>query len=104
MGPLDQVLSMLPGVGSLKGIDVDAGEKEMRRAVAIIDSMTPRERREPSLINGSRRKRIAKGSGHAVEDVNRLLKQFVQARKLMKGISGGAKAMKRFASRMPQFR
>jgi signal recognition particle subunit SRP54 len=104
MGPLDQVLSMLPGVGSMKGIDVDAGEKEMRRAVAIIDSMTPRERREPSLINGSRRKRIAKGSGHAVEDVNRLLKQFVQARKLMKGIGGGAKAMKRFASRMPQFR
>ena len=104
MGPLDQVLSMLPGVGSLRGVDVDAGEREMRRAVAIIDSMTPRERREPSLINGSRRKRIAKGSGHAVEDVNRLLKQFVQARKLMKGIGGGAKAMKRFASRMPQFR
>jgi signal recognition particle subunit SRP54 len=104
MGPLDQVLSMLPGVGSLRGVDVDAGEREMRRAVAIIDSMTPRERREPSLINGSRRKRIAKGCGHAVEDVNRLLKQFVQARKLMKGIGGGAKAMKRFAARMPQFR
>jgi signal recognition particle subunit SRP54 len=104
MGPLDQVLSMLPGMGSLKGVDVDAGEREMRRAVAIIDSMTPRERREPAVINGSRRKRIAKGSGHAVEDVNRLLKQFVQARKLMKGMSGGAKAMKRFASRVPQFR
>ena len=104
MGPLDQVLSMLPGMGPLKGVDVDAGEREMRRAVAIIDSMTPRERREPAVINGSRRKRIAKGSGHAVEDVNRLLKQFVQARKLMKGMSGGAKAMKRFASRVPQFR
>jgi signal recognition particle subunit SRP54 len=104
MGPLDQVLSMMPGMGSLKGVDVDAGEREMRRAVAIIDSMTPRERREPAVINGSRRKRIARGSGHAVEDVNRLLKQFVQARKLMKGMSGGAKAMKRFASRMPQFR
>jgi signal recognition particle subunit SRP54 len=104
MGPLDQVLSMIPGMGSLKGVDVDAGEREMRRAVAIIDSMTKVERREPSLINGSRRKRIAKGSGHAVEDVNRLLKQFVQARKLMKGLSGGAKAMKRFAARMPQFR
>ena len=88
MGPLDQVLSMLPGMGSLKGVDVDAGEREMRRAVAIIDSMTPRERREPAVINGSRRKRIAKGSGHAVEDVNRLLKQFVQARKLMKGCRG----------------
>jgi signal recognition particle subunit SRP54 len=104
MGPLDQVLSMLPGMGSLKGVDVDAGEREMRRAVAIIDSMTPRERCSPAVINGSRRKRIAKGSGHAVEDVNRLLKQFVQARKLMKGMSGGAKAMKRFASRVPQFR
>jgi len=104
MGPLDQVLSMLPGMGSLKGVDVEAGEKGMRRAVAIIDSMTPIERREPSLINGSRRKRIAKGSGNAVEDVNRLLKQFVQARKLMKGLGGGAKAMKRLAARMPQFR
>jgi signal recognition particle subunit SRP54 len=104
MGPLDQVLQMLPGMGSLKGIDVDAGEREMRRAVAIIDSMTPRERRDPAVLNGSRRKRIAKGSGHAVEDVNRLLKQFVQARKLMKGMSGGAKAMKRFAGRVPQFR
>jgi signal recognition particle subunit SRP54 len=104
MGPLDQVLSMLPGMGSLKGVDVAAGEGEMRRAVAIIDSMTPLERREPSVINGSRRKRIAKGSGNAVEDVNRLLKQFVQAKKLMKGLGGGAGAMKRLAARMPQFR
>ncbi len=105
MGPLDQVLSMLPGMGgAMKGVDVEAGEKEMRRAVAIIDSMTARERRDPSLLNGSRRKRIAKGSGNAVEDVNRLLKQFVQTRKLMKGLGGGPKAMKRLAARMPQFR
>ena len=105
MGPLDQVLvDAARGMGSLKGVDVEAGEREMRRAVAIIDSMTPVERREPSLINGSRRKRIAQGSGNAVEDVNRLLKQFVQARKLMKGLGGGAKAMKRLAARMPQFR
>ncbi|HSB60962.1 MAG TPA: signal recognition particle protein [Vicinamibacteria bacterium] len=104
MGPLDQVLSMIPGMGSLKGVDVDAGEREIRRAVAIIDSMTPRERRDPAVINGSRRKRIAKGSGHSVEDVNRLLKQFAQARKLMKGLGGGAKAMKRLAARLPQFR
>ena len=76
----------------------------MRRAVAIIDSMTPLERREPSLINGSRRKRIAKGSGNAVEDVNRLLRQFAQARKLMKQFGGGGKMMKRLAARMPQFR
>jgi signal recognition particle subunit SRP54 len=104
MGPLDQVLAMLPGAGRLPGVDADAGEREMRRAVAIIDSMTPGERREPAVINGSRRKRIARGSGHAVEDVNRLLKQFGQARKLMKGMGGGAKAMRRLAARLPQFR
>jgi signal recognition particle subunit SRP54 len=105
MGPLDQVLSMLPGVGSLKGVDVDAGERDMRRSAAIIDSMTPGERRDPSVLNGSRRKRIARGSGTSVEDVNRLLKQFVQARKMMKTFGGGGgKAMKRLAARMPQFR
>jgi signal recognition particle subunit SRP54 len=66
--------------------------------------MTPLERREHSVINGSRRKRIAKGSGASVEDVNRLLKQFVQARKMMKNLGGGGKAMKRLAARLPQFR
>jgi signal recognition particle subunit SRP54 len=105
LGPLDQVLSMLPGAGNLKGVDVDAGEREMRRSSAIIDSMTPDERLNPALINGSRRKRIAKGSGTRVEDVNRLLKQFVQARKMMKTLGGGGgKAMKRLAARLPQFR
>jgi signal recognition particle subunit SRP54 len=104
MGPLDQVLSMLPGAGSLRGVDVDAGETEMGRAIAIIGSMTSLERCDPSIINGSRKKRIARGSGNAVEDVNRLLKQFTQARKLMKGLGGGGKAMKRMAARLPQFR
>jgi signal recognition particle subunit SRP54 len=104
MGPLDQVLSMIPGAGSLSGVDVDAGEAEMRRAIAIIDSMTAKERRDSSIINGSRKKRIARGSGSAVEDVNRLLKQFAQARRLMKGLGGGAKAMKRMAARLPHFR
>lgn len=104
LGPLDQVLSMMPGVGSLKGVDTDRGEEEIRRSIAIIDSMTPRERAEPSVINGSRRKRIAKGSGNRVQDVNRLLKQFVQTRKMMKGLGSGPKAMKRLAARMPQFR
>ena len=104
MGPLDQVLSMVPGMGSLKGVDVDRGEGEMRRSIAIIDSMTPRERQEPSVINGSRRKRIARGSGNTVQDVNRLLKQFAQTRKLMKGLGSGSKAMKRLAARMPQLR
>ena len=106
MGPLDQVLAMIPGLGSAaKDVDTAAGEREMRRTVAIIDSMTPGERRDPSLLNGSRRKRIAKGSGSGVDDVNRLLKQFVQARKLMKQLGGGGdKAMKRLAARMPQLR
>jgi signal recognition particle subunit SRP54 len=104
LGPLDQVLSMLPGAGALKGTDVERGEQELRRTVAIIDSMTPQERADSGLVNGSRRKRIAKGSGCSVEDVNRLLKQFAQARKLMKGLGSGAKAMKRLAGRMPQFR
>jgi signal recognition particle subunit SRP54 len=104
MGPLDQVLSMIPGLGAVKGAEAEAGEQEMKRAAAIIDSMTALERREPSVLNGSRRKRIARGSGTRVEDVNRLLKQFVQARKLMKTLGGGSRAMKRLASRVPQFR
>src|SRR5688572_25641111 len=104
MGPLDQVLAMIPGLGSAaKDVDTAAGEREMRRTVAIIASMTRAERSDPSLLNGSRRKRIARGSGTGVEDVNRLLKQFVQARKLMKQLGGGGdKALKRLAARMPQ--
>ena len=104
LGSLEQVLSMLPGAGALKNVDVAAGEREMRRSGAIIDSMTPRERAEPALINGSRRKRIARGSGTSVADVNRLLRQFTQARKLMKTMGGGGKAMRRLAAQLPQFR
>ena len=103
LGPLDQVLSMVPGLGqAARQVDTEAGEREMRRALAIIDSMTPLERHDPSVVNGSRRKRIARGSGTAVEDVNRLLKQFAQARKLMKqfGGAGAAKMMKRLAGRV----
>ena len=107
MGKLDEVLAMIPGVkGAMKGVDVDQGEREMTRAAAIIDSMTAVERRDPTVINGSRRKRIARGSGTRVEDVNRLLRNFVQTRKAMKqmmGMGGGMKAMKRMAARMPQF-
>jgi len=103
LGPLERVMSMLPGVGSLKGVDTEAGEREMKRAVAILDSMTPHERSEPAVLNGSRRKRIARGSGTRVEDVNRLLKQFVQARKMMKSLGGGEKAMRRMAARLNPF-
>jgi signal recognition particle subunit SRP54 len=105
MGPLDQVLGMIPGLGNAaKDVDTEAGEREIKRAIAVIDSMTPQERRDPSVLNANRRKRIARGSGTGVEDVNRLLKQFVQTRKMMKQFGAGSKAMKRFASRMPQFR
>jgi len=104
LGPLEQVISMIPGMGAVKGVDADRGEREMKRAIAIIDSMTPQERRDPSVMNGSRRKRIARGSGSSVEDVNRLLKQFAQTRKLVKGLGSGGQAMKRLAARMPQFR
>jgi signal recognition particle subunit SRP54 len=104
LGPLEQVLSLLPGAGALRGLDGEAGEREMRRSAAIIDSMTPLERREPSAINGSRRKRIADGSGTRVEDVNRLLRQFAQARRLMKNLGGGGSALKRLAARLPQLR
>ena len=103
MGPLDKVLSMIPGLGAAKGLDADAGERELRRAAAILDSMTVAERRDPALLNGSRRKRIARGSGTRVEDVNRLLKQFVQTRQLMKGMGGGAQAMRRMAARLRPF-
>lgn len=84
MGPLDQILGMLPGQFSkqLKGVEVD--EKEMARLEAIIQSMTKEERANPSIINGSRRRRIALGSGTNVQAVNRLLQQFEQTRKMMK--------------------
>ena len=87
MGNLDQLISMMPGVkvGSLKDMSVD--ENQLARTEAIILSMTKTERAKPDIINGSRRKRIAKGSGCTVEDVNRLLKQFDQMKKMMKQLS-----------------
>ncbi|MDQ6706521.1 MAG: signal recognition particle protein, partial [Acidobacteriota bacterium] len=89
LGPLESMLSMMPQVGILKDLkNVKVDEGEMNRVVAIIDSMTPRERVNHMLINGSRRRRIAKGSGTSVQDVNQLLKQYTQARKMMKSFSG----------------
>ena len=86
MGPLDSLMSMIPGMKSAKMPAVDEGE--LKKVEAIINSMTPTERRNHALITGSRRKRIARGSGTTVEDVNRLLKQFVQTQKLMKTFLG----------------
>lgn len=90
LGPLDQVLGMLPQMGPLRGLDkVKIDEKQFAHLEAIINSMTPKERASYKLINGSRRKRIAQGSGRPVSEVNRLLKQFIQTRKMMKSVSRG---------------
>ena len=88
MGNLDQILAMMPGAkaGALKDAQID--EKQMAKTEAIILSMTKKERNKPDIINGSRRKRIADGSGTSVEDVNKLLKQFEQMKKMMKQFSG----------------
>ena len=88
MGPLQQLVGMLPGAGSaLQNVQVD--EKQLARVEAIIRSMTPEERRNPKMINGSRRRRIAAGSGTKPQDVNGVLKQFSQAQKMMKAMAGG---------------
>lgn len=95
MGPLDDILAMIPGANSskLKGLSVD--EKEMKHIEAIIQSMNKKERAMPSIINGSRRKRIASGSGTSVQQVNRLLKQFEDMKKMMKQFSSMEKMMKK---------
>ena len=95
MGPLDSILGMLPGMGNLKQLaEQKPDENQLNRVEAIINSMTADERRRHDLINGSRRKRIARGSGTTVEEVNRLLKQFVQMKKMLRqlgALQGGGK-------------
>ncbi|MDK2919297.1 MAG: signal recognition particle subunit [Candidatus Petromonas sp.] len=95
MGPLSQILEMMPGVNNkqLKNLQID--DKELVHIEAIIQSMTPEERKNPSIIKASRRKRIAKGSGTTVQAVNKLLKQFEQTRKMMKQLSDMEKGMKK---------
>ncbi len=89
MGPLNQVLGMIPGMNTKALKDVDIDEKQFARTAAIIQSMTMQERNNPNILNASRRQRIAKGSGTTVTDVNRLLKQFEDMKKLVKSFSGG---------------
>jgi signal recognition particle subunit SRP54 len=85
MGPLDKILGMLPGMGSMKELaGQKPDEKQLARIEAIINSMTPEERKYADILDGSRRKRVAKGSGTTVEDVNRLLKQFVEMQRMLK--------------------
>jgi signal recognition particle subunit SRP54 len=90
MGGVSSLLDKLPGAAVQKAaVSADAGDQQVRRQIAIINSMTPRERRQPGLIDGSRRRRIAKGSGVQVQDVNRLLKQFMDMQRMMKSMKGG---------------
>jgi len=104
LGPLEQVLGMLPGMGNLKQLkDVQIDEKQLKRVEAIIQSMTSKERRDPGILNGSRRKRIAVGSGTKVQDVNRLLKQFDDAKKMMKRFQGMQNNKKKGGFKLPFF-
>jgi signal recognition particle subunit SRP54 len=90
LGPLDQILGMLPNIGPMRGLNqVKVDEKELIHIEAIINSMTARERRNHQILNGSRKKRIARGSGRPVMEINQLLKQYVEARKMMRSLSRG---------------
>ncbi len=99
MGSIEQILSMIPGIGRLKlPKDIQGGEKELVKVEAIINSMTPEERKRPEILNGSRRLRIAKGSGTTVQDINQLLKQYLQTKKMLRqfrrgGMKGLAKSL-----------
>jgi signal recognition particle subunit SRP54 len=98
MGPMSQIVNMLPGVsGKVREEDID--EKAIVRMQAILDSMTRKEREYPQIINGQRKKRIAKGSGTTVQEINRLLKQYLQMKKMMKTFSKGLGA-RRFGKMM----
>jgi len=90
LGPLDKIMEMLPDIGPMRGMNkMKVDEKELAHIEAIINSMTPQERRHHHILNGSRRKRIARGSGRPVQEINRLLKQYVDTRKMMKSLSRG---------------
>ncbi len=103
MGPLDQLLGMIPGLGNMKQLkDAKIEEKDVSRTEAILRSMTMEERQDPSILNGSRRRRIAAGSGTSVQEVNRLMNQFHDMRKMLRAMSGAEETGKR-RKKMPQF-
>ncbi|CAM5302434.1 Signal recognition particle protein OS=Lysinibacillus sphaericus OX=1421 GN=ffh PE=3 SV=1 [Lysinibacillus sphaericus] len=102
--PLDEILKMLPGAGKIKGLDnVKVDDKQMGRVEAIIYSMTTAEKTNPEIINGSRKKRIAKGSGTSIQEVNRLLKQFDEMKKMMKQMTGMATGKGKKKMKLPGF-
>lgn len=96
MGPLDSLLDLIPGMSRLRGRPAELEERELKRMEAILDSMTPQERRDPSILNASRKRRIARGSGTTVQDVNRLLKQFEEAKRMMRELERMGRRAKRF--------
>ena len=96
MGPMEDILGMLPGMNNSKLKNLKLDEKEIKRVEAIIQSMTREERTVPDILNSSRKKRIAKGSGTSVQDVNRLVRQFEQTQKMIQQLGGfGSKKGKR---------
>lgn len=95
LGPLDDIMKMIPGMNKMKGLDkLNMSEKQIDHIKAIIQSMTPAERNNPDTLNVSRKKRIAKGSGRSLQEVNRLMKQFNDMKKMMKQFPGGGKGKK----------
>lgn len=100
MGNVKDLMSMIPGMGkAIKNLDID--DDSFKEIEAIIYSMTPAEREDPKVINGSRRRRIAAGSGSEIQEVNRLIKQFEETRKMMQMMSkGGGKNMMKMMQRM----
>lgn len=102
MGPLDDLLKMIPGMNKMKGLNnVSIDEKQIGHVEAIIRSMTPKEKSNPEIINGSRKKRIAKGSGTSIQEVNRLLKQFEEMKKMMKQMAGMQQKGKKKGFKLP---
>ncbi|HET7874301.1 MAG TPA: signal recognition particle protein, partial [Methylomirabilota bacterium] len=103
MGGLGSIMGMIPGMNKMKLPDADVNEKELTKVDAIISSMTLRERANHTIINGSRRARIARGSGTTVSDVNRLLKQYAQLKKMMKGLKQMEGRMGKMKGALPFF-
>jgi signal recognition particle subunit SRP54 len=103
MGGMSSLLDKLPAAAGRQKVSADHGDREVRRQIAIINSMTARERRQPGVIDGSRRRRIAGGAGVQVQDVNRLLKQFLEMQRMMKSMKGGhlRRLMSSFKGRLP---
>lgn len=102
MGPLDEIIGMMPGAGKMKGLkDLKVDEKALVKVEAIVHSMTPKEKNQPEVINASRRKRIATGSGTTVQDVNRLLKQFEDMKKMMKQMTQMSSKQKKKGFKFP---